>query len=294
MTSSGGNKLMVSNKTAALCLICVSLLGGVIGTVMTLNQKVSELQTKTNQIVELGTEKVMLEQQVFTLETNISSIQSKATTLNKEKTSLETETSSLQNKIDALENENNMLETEISSLQNNVSSLKSEIISLENDKTSLKTQVSSLQTEVEFLEDEMVQSFNSGYSEGTDEGYQLGFDEGYMQGVEELKQNGWYLRDPTYEEAIAFVNLDETDKNQYNPTYVCYDFTADFNHNALQAGYRCGFVYIEFSDCAHAIACFDTTDQGTIYIEPQTDEIVTLEIGQPYVGHNIENWGIIW
>jgi hypothetical protein len=61
-------------------------------------------------------------------------------------------------------------------------------------------------------------------------------------------------------------------------------------------GYRCGFVYIEFGDSAHAIACFNTTDSGLIYVEPQTDEIVTIAIGQqyPHINQVIVDIGIIW
>jgi len=144
------------------------------------------------------------------------------------------------------------------------------------------------------LENEVIQSFNLGYAEGESEGYQLGYDEGYVQGVEDGPESGWYIRDPTYDEAIAFTNSDKTDENEYTSDYVCYDFTADFNSNAFQMGYRCGFVYIEFSDSAHAIVCFNTTDGGLIYIEPQSDEIVTLTIGQPYLGYIIVDFGIIW
>ena len=144
------------------------------------------------------------------------------------------------------------------------------------------------------MENEVIQSFNLGYAEGESEGYQLGYEEGYVQGVEDGPESGWYIRDPTYDETIAFTNSDKTDENEYTPNYVCYDFTADFNSNAFQMGYRCGFVYIEFFDSAHAIVCFNTTDRGLIYIEPQSDEIVTLTIGQPYLGYIIVDFGIIW
>lgn len=109
-----------------------------------------------------------------------------------------------------------------------------------------------------------------------------------------MTENGVYLVDPTYDEALSFINSDNTDMSQYTQYYVCYDFTADFIGNALQAGYRCGFVYIEFSDSAHAIACFDTTDSGLIYVEPQTDEIVSVSVGQSYGGYTIADMGIIW
>jgi regulator of replication initiation timing len=285
---------MVEKKFIALGLICVVLSVGVFGAVMMLNQKDIQMQIKTNQISGLENEKLTLETQVSNLQANVSSLQSETTSLNNEKTALEKQVSSLQTEATTLENEKNTLETQVSTLQANVSSLQSEVVSLENLTLSLETQVSSLQSEVTSLENEVIQSFNLGYAEGESEGYQLGYDEGYVQGVEDLTESGYYLRDPTYDEAIAFTNSDKTDENEYTSDYVCYDFTADFDSNAFQTGYRCGFVYIKFSDSAHAIACFNTTDRGLIYIEPQNDEIVTLTIGQTYLDYIIVDFGIIW
>ena len=246
-------------KLIALSLICVVLFVGVIGTAMLLNQKDNEMQMINNQFSGLENEKLALE-------TQVSSLQNETTTLNNEKTALETQVTNLQTETTALNNEN----------------------------TALETQVTNLQNEITSLENEVIESFNSGYAEGESEGYQLGYDEGYVQGVLDGAGSGWYLRDPTYDEAIDFINSDETDENEYTPDYVCYDFTADFASNAFQMGYRCGFVYIEFTDSAHAIACFNTTDMGLIYIEPQNDKIVTIAIGQTYLGDPIEDLGIIW
>jgi len=186
------------------------------------------------------------------------------------------------------------LEDEKLTLETQVSDIQSEKLTLETQVSTLQANVSSLQTEVASLESEVIQSFNLGYAEGESEGYQLGYDEGYVQGVEDGPESGWYIRDPTYDEAIAFINSDKTDENEYTPDYICYDFTADFDTNAFQVGYRCGFVYIEFSDSAHAIACFNTIDRGLIYIEPQNDEIVTIAIGQTYLGYIIVDFAIIW
>jgi len=299
---------MVKKKLIALGLICVVLSVGVFGAVMVLNQKDIQMRIKTNQISGLENEKLTLETQVSNLQANVSSLQSETTSLNNEKTALENQVSSLQTEAITLENEKNTLETQVSTLQSekltletqvstlqaNVSSLQSEVVSLENLTLSLETQVSNLQSEVTSLENEVIQSFNLGYAEGESEGYQLGYDEGYVQGVEDGPESGWYIRDPTYDEAIAFTNSDKTDENEYTSDYVCYDFTADFNSNAFQMGYRCGFVYIEFFDSAHAIVCFNTTDSDIIYIEPQSDEIVTLTIGQSYLGYVIVDFGIIW
>ncbi len=205
------------------------------------------------------------------------------------------------NQISRLENEKLTLEAQVSTLQNEtltletqVANLQSETTSLNNEVSTLEAQVSGLQSYVTSLESEVSQSFNLGYVEGESDGCQLGYDEGYLHGVDDVSESGWYFRDPTYDEAIAFIDSDETDENEYTNDYVCYDFTADFNGNASQAGYRCGFAYIEFFNGAHAITCFNTTDRGLIYIEPQTDEIVTVAIGQSYSGHIIVNLGIIW
>jgi hypothetical protein len=46
-------------------------------------------------------------------------------------------------------------------------------------------------------------------------------------------------------------------------------------------GYRCGFVFVTFPNSDHGMVCFDTLDQGLIFIEPQDDNILTLIIGEP-------------
>ena len=264
---------MTDKKLISLTLICVFLCVGIVGALMTVNQNDSKLQTKNEQISGLENEKLTLETQVSTLQTEFSSLQSEANSLNNEKTALEIQGSSLQTVANKLENKKNTLEIQVSTLEKEkttletqVENLQSETTTLNNKVSSLETQVSSLQTEVADLENWSAQSQNFGYDKGESDGYHLGYDEGYLQCVEDLKQNSWYIRDPTYEEAVAFINSDKTDENEYTEDCVCYDFTADFDDNAAQMGYRCGFVYIEFSDSAHAIACFKTINNGIIYV----------------------------
>ena len=264
---------MAEKKLVALGLICVVLAAGFFGTLMLLNQKLDEIHVKTEQISEIENEKTTLESQV---------------------SGLQTQTVSLNNEVDTLESQVLVLQSEKSTLETQVTTLHSETASLNSEVGVLEAQVSSLQAEVSDLENEVVQSYSAGYGEGESEGYLLGYDVGYVQGAEDLTQTGWYLRDPTYEEAMLFISVDDTDKNLYTPSYVCYDFTADFSENAALDNYRCGFVYIEFSSSAHAIACFNTTDQGLIYVEPQNDEIVSVRIGQSYLGQTIVDVGIIW
>jgi hypothetical protein len=102
------------------------------------------------------------------------------------------------------------------------------------------------------------------------------------------------VRDPTYQEALQFISSDQTDKNQYNQSYTCINFANDFVNNALNRGYRCGFVIIDFPESCHAIVCFNTSDKGLIFVEPQTDELVTLSTGQPYAGRTVLRFSITW
>jgi len=97
----------------------------------------------------------------------------------------------------------------------------------------------------------------------------------------DLKRD-YNIRDPTYQEALQFMCSDQTDKNQYNQSYTCINFANDFINNALNEGYRCGYVIIESPETSHAIVCFNTSDNGLIFIEPQTDELVTLTTGQRF------------
>ncbi len=102
------------------------------------------------------------------------------------------------------------------------------------------------------------------------------------------------IRDPTYQEALQFLFSDQTDKNQHNESYTCVNFADAFRNNALDEGYRCGYVTIEFPETSHVIVCFNTSDNGLIFIEPQNDEIVTLTTGQPYLGRIILRLSITW
>ena len=291
---------MVEKKFIVLSLICIVFSVGIIGAVMMVNQKDSELQMKTEQVSGLENENFSLASQVSILQTDISNVLSEADLLNSEKLALQVQVSGLQTETNMLENENGMLQiqastlkTEKATLEAQVTNLQTEMTTLNNEASSLREQVSNLQKNVAYLETEATQNYISGYDNGESDGYQLGYDEGYTQGVEDLMRIGWHLRDPTYQEVVAFINSDKTDENEYTSDYVCYDFTADFNYNATQLGYRCGFVYIEFPNSAHAIVCFNTTDTGIIYVEPQTDEIVTITIGQPYLRHVVVDFGII-
>lgn len=129
-------------------------------------------------------------------------------------------------------------------------------------------------------------SYNFGYNIGSDFAYNKGYETGYVRGVTDGAGRGYNIRDPTYQEALSFIASDHTEQHQYGANYTCFDFTADFKANAFKAGYKCGFVYVEFLNASHAIVAFNTTDHGLIFMEPQFDNIVTLILGQLYSGIN--------
>ncbi|MEM1530437.1 MAG: hypothetical protein QXQ42_04595 [Candidatus Bathyarchaeia archaeon] len=132
-------------------------------------------------------------------------------------------------------------------------------------------------------EDGYSHGFRTGNLTSFSIGYNLGYEAGYLQGVIDGAGRGFTIRDPTYKEAMTFIEIDQTDKNKYiEGVYTCINFAADFKMNAFNSGYKCGLVYIEFPSGAHALVCFNTIDKGLIFIEPQTDSTMRVEVGIHY------------
>jgi hypothetical protein len=135
--------------------------------------------------------------------------------------------------------------------------------------------------------------------------YTTGYSTGYIDGAKDGAGSGYNIRDPTYDEMMAFLAADKVHKNVYDSnTYNCYDFTSDMCKAAIDQGYRVGFVYLYFKESAHALVCFDTVDKGLIYIEPQYATIVKVSVGIHYwssvsgvrspFDDTIVRFGIIW
>ena len=122
-----------------------------------------------------------------------------------------------------------------------------------------------------------------GYWIGNALGYESGYGAGYESGVSEGLGHGYNIADPTYQQMLDFIVQDGTDQNEYlEDEYVCRHFATDVCNNAEEEGIRCAYVYVGFPEGSHGIVAFNTTDMGLVYIEPQTDDIMNLEVGQPY------------
>jgi hypothetical protein len=53
-------------------------------------------------------------------------------------------------------------------------------------------------------------------------------------------------------------------------------------NNAETEGLRCAFVEIRYPDGGHSIIAFDTIDEGLVFFEPQSDEIVKSIVGRRF------------
>lgn len=123
------------------------------------------------------------------------------------------------------------------------------------------------------------EAYKTAFDKGYDKGYELGLGQSIEGGIAERVE----LRNPTYQEMKDFLTADDTSEKPYiTGEYVCYDFTADLNNNAEAAGLRASYVRVRSTNWAHALVAFETTDRGVIYIEPQSDKEVKLELGKPY------------
>jgi hypothetical protein len=101
--------------------------------------------------------------------------------------------------------------------------------------------------------------------------------------LDAMEADALHLHNPTYEEALDFLERDRTDANEYiEGEYVCSHFAADVNNNAEKQGIRCALVDVRFPDSGHAIIAFETTDEGLVYFEPLTDDRVRPVIGKRY------------
>lgn len=126
-------------------------------------------------------------------------------------------------------------------------------------------------------------SYRAGYASGFEAGKLEGYNVGFVNGSAASVDAGFNIRDPTYSEVISFISGDKTDEHTYNfNSYNCFHFCRDIKAAAFNQGLKAGFVYIEFSNGAHSIVCFNTVDRGLVYVEPQTDSIVSLAAGGDY------------
>ena len=102
--------------------------------------------------------------------------------------------------------------------------------------------------------------------------------------------------DPTWQELVSFLRLDDTDKDSYSlGIRVCADFAEEVHNNAEAAGIKAAFVSIDFEGNSekHALDAFHTLDEGLVFIDctgQQPNFIVPLvPVGGKTFG-DVESW----
>lgn len=107
---------------------------------------------------------------------------------------------------------------------------------------------------------------------------------------------------PTLKEVKEFIKNDKTDRNKWiKSVYDCTQFSNEVIRNAKFKGlYSCS-VELNYdttgdgvSDSGHMIVVFNTSDEGLIYIEPQSDKLVDMAVGMNYAPYlNYDNKYIV-
>ena len=109
-----------------------------------------------------------------------------------------------------------------------------------------------------------------------------------------MKEGTIILR-PTYSQVIDFLEEDKTDEII---DFKCVDYATTLIRNARIKGiYAClnTIAFENNGDSQHMIISINTIDNGLIHIEPQTDEVIELKLGNQYsdIGKIIK-WRSCW
>ena len=94
------------------------------------------------------------------------------------------------------------------------------------------------------------------------------------------------LRNPTWLELKEFLENDHTDSLVYEEDkFDCSGFAITLRDNAWRYGLRCAYIEITHVDSTtgHALNAFETSDNGVIYVDAGSDDMIAyVQTGQPY------------
>ncbi|MFC2003551.1 hypothetical protein ACFLV4_06395 [Chloroflexota bacterium] len=94
------------------------------------------------------------------------------------------------------------------------------------------------------------------------------------------------LRNPSWAELKAFLDLDDTDSLTYDEdTFDCSGFAITLRDRAWKYGLRCAYVKVRFMEEAigHTLNAFQTTDKGLVYVDAiENDTIAYVQVGKAY------------
>jgi hypothetical protein len=139
-------------------------------------------------------------------------------------------------------------------------------------------------------QDGYLEGYSKGYSQGNTTGIEIGYETGFKEGLDlgalgDYEGWGTFVRNPTHDEVLEFIEEDETDEMEYvEGEFECLDFCMMFRNNAFKKGYISYTVWIDFEGqtFGHSIIAFNTTDRGMVYLDPQIEYFVDLQEGIDY------------
>jgi len=103
----------------------------------------------------------------------------------------------------------------------------------------------------------------------------------------------------SWNELADFLVRDHTNWREYDlETYNCLDFAIDLVANARSENMKAWIVGVDFlnGDTGHAFVAFETSDRGTVFVEPQRDYTYSnLKVGQDLCDDWGEDgcWGVV-
>jgi len=178
--------------------------------------------------------------------------------------------------LDATKTKAEAAEAELASTNTELESTVNELINNETELQTTKEELQSAETELAST----LHNLDTVQSELDEKGSELTELQTRYEGL--MTGHGYTIKDPTYNEMMSFIDDDDTDKAEYIPgEYECTDFATNLCNRAEEEDIRCAYVSIRFpGGRGHAIVAFNTVDKGLIYIEPQYDDLVEIEIGK--------------
>ena len=86
---------------------------------------------------------------------------------------------------------------------------------------------------------------------------------------------------PRWKDVKSFLHKDKTNLNTWTErNYDCTAFSTDVVKNAIENNIFMCIVEVNFIEGAHIIIAVNTSNKGLLYIEPQSDNIVNLQLGK--------------
>jgi hypothetical protein len=97
------------------------------------------------------------------------------------------------------------------------------------------------------------------------------------------------VTDPSYAQLLDFLKTDDTIDATYVPdSYVCTNFAVHLYEDAEARGMAAHLIAIDFDDSpGHMIDAFDTTDNGTVYIDDTGYTQAQISSGVPEVPESV-------